>query len=729
MISSRSWLATLTLLLGIVAIDLRLPAAEPNVDLSGYRADSGVSVRQDGDLIIVGWPIEAVESGQLILDLKPGRPLIRAVGIVAKPGERARAILEGVDPATYLLVGSRQAPAGRPPEMSVFNVFFDTPADRPFQRFRSKLDVKQVRVTSTGHRTTVAIGDLTIGTFSGELHLTFYQRSPLIHVESVIHTQEDRRAILYDTGLTFSKPDPGSSFTWMNTEGKIQGDKPTPETKDRHLAVRHRTLIAETSSGSIACFPPPHQFFFPRDVTDNLRTVWYGKDHRSLDERFGFGIRQSEKGGGSYVPWFNAPRGTDQRLGVFYLLSSGKAEDAFKQVLRYTNGDRFPELPGHHKLTSHWHMATAVAAMKEKAKGGPRSMPDLVAMFKTLGVEVVHLAEFHGDGHPQDPGPLRLPEMQAMFDECRRLSDDSLVFLPGEEANIHLGLSEAGKRPGHWEYLFPRPVYWTMKRAPGQPFVEEIAQYGRVYHVGDGADMQALLKEERGLAWTSHPRIKGSSWTPDLFRHEDFYLSDRWLGAAWKAMPADLSHDRLGRRALDLLDDMANWGQKKQMLGEADVFKIDHTHELYGHMNINYVRLEPDRIPRFDESWQPVLDAVRGGRFFTTTGEVLIPEFTVQGQPSGSTVELEPDGHPEIRVDLRWTFPLRFVEVISGDGSRVYREHIDCSDAFEFDKKTMRLTPDLKGRTWVRVEAWDIACNGAFTQPVWLKPSHAGAGR
>jgi len=26
----------------------------------------------------------------------------------------------------------------------------------------------------------------------------------------------------------------------------------------------------------------------------------------------------------------------------------------------------------------------------------------------------------------------------------------------------------------------------------------------------------------------------------------------------------------------------------------------------------------------------------------------------------------------------------------------------------------------LKGRTWVRFQIWDIAANGAFTQPVWL---------
>ncbi len=470
----------------------------------------------------------------------------------------------------------------------------------------------------------------------------------------------------------------------------------------------------------MACFPPPHQFFFPRDLTDNLQTVWFGKDHRGLEDRFGFGIRQSETGGGSYVPWFNAPPDTDQRLGVFYLLSNGKAEDALKKVLRYTNGDRFPDLPGHHKLTSHWHMATAVAAMQEKAKGGARTIPDLVRMFKEMGVEVVHLAEFHGDGHPNDPGPVRLAEMQAMFDECRRLSDDTLLFLPGEEANIHLGLSDAGKRPGHWEYLFPRPVYWTMKRAKGQPFSEDLAPYGRVYHVGNGEDMQHLLAQENGLAWTSHPRIKGSSWTPDLFRRDGFYLSDRWLGAAWKAMPADLSHDRLGRRALDLLDDMANWGQMKQLLGEADVFKIDHTHELYAHMNINYIRLDPDRVPRFGESWRPVLDSIRGGRFFVTTGEVMIPDFTVQGRPSGSTVTLKPGESAEIHLDLRWTFPLKFVEVISGDGSHVYRERIDCSETDAFGQHTFRLTPDLKGRKWVRVEAWDIACNGAFTQPIWL---------
>ena len=266
----------------------------------------------------------------------------------------------------------------------------------------------------------------------------------------------------------------------------------------------------------------------------------------------------------------STPRpGTEQRLGVFYLLSSGNAKEALAQVLRYTHGDRFPKLPGYRTFTSHWHMATAMAAIAEKAKGETRTTPDLVPMFKNMGVEIVHLAEFHGDGHPQDPGPVRLPEMEAMFAECKRLSDGEILFLPGEEANIGLGTARPGKEAGHWLYLFPKPVYWTMKRASGQPFVENQPPLGRIYHVGNGDDMVKLLEQEGGLAWTSHARIKGSSWTPDYFRDQPFYKSNVWLGAAWKAMPADLSLDKLGKRPLGLLDDMANWGQKKYLPGRS----------------------------------------------------------------------------------------------------------------------------------------------------------------
>ena len=495
-------------------------------------------------------------------------------------------------------------------------------------------------MASNGHSATISIGDVSAGRFTGELRLTVYRGARLIHVEAVIRTDLERRAILYDAGLALRSPGK-FGFNWVDTEGKQAGAQPAEDAKDRHLAVRHRTLIAESAAGSIACFPPPHQYFFPRDLTDNLKTVWYGRDHRGLDERFGFGIRQAEKGGGSFVPWFNAPPGTEQRLGVFYLLSSGKAQKALEQTLRYTHGDRFPKLPGYHTMTSHWHMAIAEAALKEKKAGRDARHTRFRRDVQGVGSEHRPSGRISRRRTPQGQRRPSAREMQAMFQECDRLSDEELLFLPGEEANSYLGKARPGKEAGHWLYLFPKPVYWTMNRVERQSLVEEVPPYGLVYHVGPGDDMQGLLEREGGLVWTAHARIKGSSWTPDGYRNDRLFHSDNWLGAAWKAMPADLSHDRLGRRVLDLMDDMANWGEAKYVLGEVDVFKLDHTHELYGHMNVNYVRLEPDRLPRFSEGWRPVLDSLRLGQFFVTTGEVLIPVFQVNGKPSGSGVVLK----------------------------------------------------------------------------------------
>jgi len=684
------------------------------VDVSRYSPLCGVEVRSEGNRVNIAWPMADGEFGRATLNLNSGKPLIENLGIANSATGKAEPILHDIEPVTFLTVGTREAPSGHPPTMSVWNVFFDKPAKRPFQTHVSRLELKHVRVTSEGRRATVAVGDLNIGPFSGELQFTFYASSRLVHVEAVVSTPEDRRAILYDAGLTGESPG-WQRVAWMDTEGRWQRVALEPSASDQPIAVRHRAVITETEHGSVACFPPPHQFHFPRDWTDNLKFAWFGSGHQGKSTPFGFGVRQVADGKTAFEPWFNAPPGTRQRLGVFYLLTRGRAEDALRETLRYTHDDRFSKWPGHITFTSHYHMAVAMDAMARQFQG----VPEFAGVFKEMGVDAVHIADFHGDGHPKDPGPLRLPEVDAMNKECRRLSGADFLLIPGEEINEFLGLAEPGKHPGHWMSLFPKPVYWIEKRAADEPFAEPHSQYGTVYRVGSRADMMELLRREHGLAWAAHPRIKASSWTPDIFRHEDFYLADFWLGGAWKAMPADLSRERLGERGLDLLNDMANWGQRKYMPGEVDVFKIDHTHELYGHMNINYVRL--DHVPRFDEGWQPILDALRRGQFFVTTGEILLREFGVGGKRSGEALPLKPAERPELRVNLEWTFPLRFAEVISGDGQQIYRERIDLADTAPFGQRALTVKPQLEGRTWVRFEVWDIAANGAFTQPVWLE--------
>ena len=117
--------------------------------------------------------------------------------------------------------------------------------------------------------------------------------------------------------------------------------------------------------------------------------------------------------------------------------------------------------------------------------------------------------------------------------------------------------------------FFPRPVYWIMARKEGDPFVSQHPKYGTVYRVANATEMLELLKIEKGLAWTAHARTKGSTGYPDKYKDEPFFKSDRFFGAAWKAMPADLSQPKLGNdRVLGLMDDMNNWEANKKVIAE-----------------------------------------------------------------------------------------------------------------------------------------------------------------
>jgi len=674
-----------------------------------FAAESGVVLEQSQTQLRVTWPVSAEENGVAVFSFDEKKPLIESLGVAVKGGAPV-VIVQALNPVTLLTVGSRDSknPQG-------WGAFFDNTPRRHYETYVMTLGQRRVQTTNRGTRTTISLAEAKAGSFHGDVRFTFYRNSPLIHVETVLTTQEDWRAIIYDTGLTSAEPS-WDTMVWNDTAGKLQSAKVNATSDAASLAVSGRTIVAQGKSGSLAVFPPPHQFFYPLDEAYNLQFVWHGKDYRGHVRDYGFGVRQSSTGDNRFVPWFNAPPGTHQRLGVFYLLTRGDGKQALDAAARHTRGDRFKKLPGHFTFTSHYHVEHSKEFMdkqrQQETSGIPRGLetPGMVKTFKARGADIVHLAEFHYKDGSRTPESDRLRELKLMHDEFRRLSDDELLLLPGEEPNVHLG--------GHWISFFPKPVYWTLNRPAGKSFAEEVAGYGKVYRVGSPEDVLQLFEAERGLMWTAHPRIKSSFQFPDRYKDTEFFRSDRFLGAAWKAMPADLSRPTLGWRVLDLLDDMSNWGAKKHALGEVDTFRMEPDFETYGHMNINYLRLA--KLPRYDDGWHPVLDALRGGEFFTTTGEVLIPEFAVGGKQSGQTLAVTGDGKTTLEANLEWTFPLAFAEIISGDGQKVFRQRIDLADTESFGTRKLRLPLDLKGRTWVRFEVWDIAANGAFTQPIWI---------
>lgn len=712
------WFRSFALALGIGWCSglAQTPPAEPvAIELAGFDGRSVATVRREAPGLRLTWPVSASEVGEIVFNLEPGRPLIERLAVGPADGSAPPvALLQRMDPVTLLTIGERdlQNPAG-------WVAFFDNPPTRAYRTVGAVLAKRSVRVTNAGSRTVVRIGDVTAGSFRGALEFTVCRNSPLVFAEAVVRTDEDGRAILYDAGLASGEPD-WAGFAWRDPQGRLQRAPVARSRVMAPVAVQGRALVAEArgGTGAVAVFPTPHQYFYPLDFADNLGFAWIGASGNAQWRGYGFGIQQPPAGDRRWVPWCNAPPGSEQRLGVFYLLTRGTAEQALDAVARFTRQDRYERIPGHLTFTSHYHIEHTLELIRTRREQGtagvPRGLevPGFVTTFKARGVDIAHLGEFHVGGTPRLGTAERLAQLKLLHEECARLSDEQLLVLPGEEPNVHLG--------GHWMSFFPKPVYWVLNRRPDQPFREEVPGYGAVYHVGSADDVLALMEKEGGLMWTAHARIKGSRGFPDAYWDKPYFRSDRFLGAAWKAMPADLSRPRLGGRVLDLLDDMANAGRRKFVLAEADLFRMEPDYESYAHMNINYLQL--DRLPRFGDGWAPVLAALRAGRFFATTGEVLIPEFSIAGKRSGETLDRPAGTGPTpLRATLAWTFPLAFAEVVSGDGQAVHRQRVDLSDTEAFGRRELQIPVELNQRTWVRLEVWDMARSGAFTQPIFLR--------
>jgi len=237
-----------------------------------------------------------------------------------------------------------------------------------------------------------------------------------------------------------------------------------------------------------------------------------------------------------------------------------------------------------------------------------------------------------------------------------------------------------------------------------------MAPYGKVFHTTTADTELDLLKQENGLVWQTHPRTKGSAGYPDATREKYFFQSDRFLGGSFQSLPVDLSQKRLCEvRCLGLLDDMNNWAGPKYMIAEGDTYMKYPDDETFPQLVVNYVKL--DRVPKFDDGWNPVLTAMRAGNYFVTSGEVLLRDSAVEGSGAKRTYT----------ADAEWTFPPEFAELVWSDGNKVDRQIISLSDNTPFGSKKFRIPFDATGKKWVRFAVWDSAGNGAFTQPVHLR--------
>ncbi len=661
----------------VVFVCLSARAAVP-VDVSGVKPGP-IEVTQTADSLTVRWPDEnkAIWTAEFSLD--PKAPLITRIGDVVS---RAR-------PYFHCETGKRRGG---------WDQFFDFPPSHPdgTRSFDQNFSLTAAHAVSVGDRVELTFDGLKLGIFKGSIRYGFFPGSRLIEQAAVVSTDEPDTAYIYTTGLRMTvdadKRVGGNMEThvsFYDTAGAfktILSDGP-----DQHPErVRFRAIAAPTGTGSIAVFPAPHRFFFPRDFTTNQGYVW----HDTWRGVVSLGIRQLHDDDWIYYPWTNAPPGTQQRLSMFMLVSGSEPRAALDDVLRYTNRDRFPAVPGFQAVTSHWHFAYTVQAMEH----GFAWTPPFKTVLESMGVQAAMIMDFHGDGHPADTGQTRLNELNAFYKAAAVQSSGSFLLIPAEEANVHFG--------GHWAVAFPKQVLWHESRKTGEPFEAKDSKLGTYYNIGNTADLLELVKRENGFVYQTHPRTKGSTGFPDKTRNEAYFADAHYFGAGWKALPADLSSPRLGDRAFLTLDDMNNWGMHKRLIGEDDVFQIDSTHELYAHMNVNYVRMP--QLPPFNE-YGRVLDTLRSGDFFVSTGEVLLPESTLKANGDKLQATLK----------VQHTFPLAMGEVVWGDGNQIFRKEFPLTETRQFTTDSFTWQVPAKGWKWARVAVWDIAANGAFVNPIW----------
>ena len=675
--------------------------AQTSITLPKNDNENDTKIYTQGSKINITWNVSKNEQYVLVLSTIKNTPLIKSIQKLDLKNKTVKKIAQNLQPNFVLRTGERTLN-----DKNGWTIFFDKVPTRPYQTELLAFNQKDIDITKHKNRTVISISEINSSLFKGHLEITIYNNTPFFNIAAVVKTQKDATAILYDAGLSSSKP--FDSIAYFNTDKKLVEKKSTTS-GSKEEAVRYRAIAAKADKGSLVVFPAPHQYFYPLDEAFNLNSVWHGTDYLDIISPFSIGIRQAPEGDHRFVPWFNAPPNTEQRLQFFCMLSEDTPETALNEVAKLTRKDTYQPLEGYQTLASHFHNEFIMNEVIPD-KPTPKN-PEFVSVFKDMGVNIVHLGEFHYTAHPKGPDHLRLQELKALFDECGRLSDDNFLLLPGEEPNEFLG--------GHWMAFFPKPVYWIMDRKDNQPFISTEDDYGTVYRIKNKEEMLQLLEKEQGLAWTAHPRIKGSTGYPDAYKNEDFFLSDRFFGGAWKAMPADLSLSKLGTRVLDLQDDMNNWGTKKHILAESDLFTITKENEMYAHMNINYVQLP--KLPSFSEGWGDILKAVNNGKFFSTTGEILIPSFSINGKEAGETITNLKQDTATLKLSLDWTFPLNYIEVISGDGKQTFREKIDVNDTSTYGEKSFSFPIHLKDRKWVRVEVWDIAANGAFTQTIYIE--------
>src|SRR5439155_9430207 len=326
-----------------------LGASELTCDMTDYRATPGIEARVENDALLVQWKGEAGQQLRASFAIENSRPVVRELAVRNKDG-RWSFLGRNLVPEFGATTGIRRTNHGLP-EPNRWDVFWDVPLNHTneVRRFAASYQTDRCEVRTDGARLEISFPDLSMGIFSGKLQFTVYRGANLLRQEAIAKTEEPSVAYKYEGGLGGFSTASFPRALWHDVNSQPQRTEVARAEPGKQvlLRARNRLAIAE-GDGSIAVSPPPHQFFFARELEVNLGYVWYRKDS---DKTFAIGVRHADREEGYNPAWingvfalYNAPPGTWQRMAVYFYLSPSDARACRESVMAYTHGDRYPPL-------------------------------------------------------------------------------------------------------------------------------------------------------------------------------------------------------------------------------------------------------------------------------------------------------------------------------------------------------------------------------------------------
>ena len=214
--------------------------------------------------------------------------------------------------------------------------------------------------------------------------------------------------------------------------------------------------------------------------------------------------------------------------------------------------------------------------------------------------------------------------------------------------------------------VFPsKPMLYSRWRDDDQEFAEKLPDGRTYYHLKSADDFVEMCRREDCFILMPHPDTKANDGLPYDCKTEDWFKDERWFGIGCRMLPADNSvPTMISGRTDRVWNDINNWSDRpRYIISELDTYtKVDESEEdweMYPMTNCTYVQL--DELPGAD-NWQPLVDALRAGKHFYSTGEILLEKQDMKDGSCDAT--------------FSWTYPLAYVQLVYSDGENV-KDHGD----------------------------------------------------